>query len=284
MIRSGVLLILLLALINENHGCQLSFGDDSYVKQYGHCMIREKQEMSGNYHDTWASSITGCKADCTCYINHASGVAYRPDQFCINQFPCMDENGENINFHKLYKKENVKGLCVVNGTDGQCDLQCECKDGFVDYINSEGKTIKCGTCENCHCPVDLETGRSSIPSEECDDSNLCQNLEEKYVLENTLKCETTGEDCAINCECRDGYTTTDKFCDTFKEDRRDTTPSPKKDKSKDSGLNDSQIGGIAVAGVVALMLVLVVGGLLYADHRRKRLDNYSSNKYLASNA
>lgn len=231
----------------------------------GACNPRTTTRSHGSTYRALTTLITGCKRNCECSIDSETGYAYMPSEYCRARkiddgrkgFLCTDKNGILIDFNRLIDHENIRSECtVVEDSNENCILNCKCKDGFIDYINSDGEKIKCGKCKDCQCPVNLETGRSPVPAKECDHNNLCpQDFTDQYEAENTIECHTVA-DCDLQCTCRDGYTSTTKHCDTFNEQRRATTPSPNKNKNKDDGYTVSEIVGISIGGAIGLILLL----------------------------
>lgn len=174
-------------LVGIASACTFQAGDDV---QHGYCTFYTSQSFWYNPYNS------GCFMDCKCKIS-SSGVSYTPIRGCLESYPCFTTNGNLRNFSLEYVKENVIGNCYVYNDNDQCTLSCACKEGYVDYMG-----VKCGTCSGCQCQVNLTSGKT----EQCSNNYIClDNYLDQINVNNTVSCTTTGPNCALQCNCRPGY-------------------------------------------------------------------------------
>lgn len=190
-----MIILTLVCFVTYITACTFSFGNDV---QHGYCTYYTSQGRD------WLVYNNGCFMDCKCKINKTTGVAHMPTRGCLESYPCYDSDGSLTNFSQQYISDNVIGDCYVSNDHGRCTLQCTCKPGFTDYNN--GIVIKCGTCANCQCPVNLTTGISKLPTSACSKDYECpNNFLDRINVNNTIACTTNGPNCDLSCVCKSGY-------------------------------------------------------------------------------
>lgn len=144
----NMILLCIMILVGYATGCTFSPGDDI---QHGYCTFN-----TGQYGGPYYAINTGCHIDCKCKINSTTGVSYIPTRGCLESYPCYKSDGTLRNFSQEYVMENTIGNCFVYNDNDNCALSCRCKKGYVDYKDSDGTNIKCGTCSDCQCDVNLD--------------------------------------------------------------------------------------------------------------------------------
>ena len=186
--------------------CTFSSGGET---QHGYCIYNTGQYGNGYY-----AINTGCYMDCKCRINSTTGVSYSPVRACLDSYPCYDANGALRNFSGEFVKENVIGQCFVYNDNDDCALYCRCKKGYRDYKDSNGKSVKCGTCSDCQCDVNLAnlTAIGNLTAKP--DQGIpfgtscpyqCPDFTDRINVNNTIKCSVVNPSCDLTCQCRPGY-------------------------------------------------------------------------------
>jgi hypothetical protein len=186
--------------------CTFSPGDDI---QHGYCTFN-----TGQYGGAFYAINTGCHMDCKCKINSTTGVSYIPARGCLDSYPCYKSDGTLRNFSQEYVMENTIGNCFVYNDNDNCALSCRCKKGYVDYKDSDGTSIKCGTCSDCQCDVNLDNltavgNLTARPNQGIPAGNpcpyQCPDFTGRINLNNTIKCSIFNPSCDLTCQCRPGY-------------------------------------------------------------------------------
>jgi hypothetical protein len=186
--------------------CTFSSGGET---QHGYCVY-----TTGQYGNGYYAINTGCYMDCKCRINSTTGVSYSPVRACLDSYPCYNADGTLRNFSLEVIKENVVGNCFVVNDNDNCALSCPCKKGYKDYRDSNGRIIKCGTCSDCQCDVNLANltviGNLTAKPDQGIPRGFpcpyqCPDFTNRINVNNTVKCFVVNPSCDLTCQCRSGY-------------------------------------------------------------------------------
>lgn len=191
--RTFYLIVLVAPLCMGNPDCSFQVDDMQGVCEFRSCG-REYNKRYGQYR--WAD----CCRTCICKIG-ADGVGYSPDYWCSASFPCRENFTSSINYYGVDQ-------CHISSN---CTPTCQCRAGFKDYIDPvTAKTIKCGWCDACTCPVARDTAALVSPQSKC--KSLCPGPVPAIAWNNTEFCHVSRamvdgniDECRLTCKCRSGF-------------------------------------------------------------------------------